>query len=188
MTHIERGFLPAQRQTLFTTISNKPVGPLLKKYTNRRKPDRQIETSIQTHSLSNTNLTCSEESFSEMETVCLLPLLNTSLHYLILPSLHCLLSACWLNQFPDTTYPVSPLSYQLSFSLLLSDHHPLLHDSPLSNTHRWPLNKRLCLVSTLLSTTLMTPLFRTAPRRRTNFTFLPSHSLSPLHSIPHALL
>lgn len=100
------------------------------------------------------------------------------LHSHILPSSHCLLSACWPNQFPDSTFPVSSLFFQLNFSLLLSDSHPLLPDFSLSNTQRWPLNKRLCLVSTLLSTTLMIPVFRTAPRRRTNFTFLPL-ALSP---------
>ncbi len=120
-----------------------------------------------------------------METVYFLPLVNTSPLSLTLPSSH--LSARRLQQFPHSTFSsISPLfptqflinAIWLSLSLSLS----LFVDLSLSNTHRWPLNKRLCSASALLSTTLMIPVFRAAPRRRTNFTFLPSRSLpSPLH-------
>uniref|UniRef100_A0A3Q3IVH1 Uncharacterized protein n=1 Tax=Monopterus albus TaxID=43700 RepID=A0A3Q3IVH1_MONAL len=52
-----------------------------------------------------------------------------------------------LQQFPAFTFYYLLSFFQLNFSLKLT---VTLSWSPsLSNTHRWPLNKRLCLVSAL---------------------------------------
>lgn len=66
---------------------------------------------------------------------------------------------------------------------MLSDCHPVpVSLSPyfsLSDTHRWPLNKRLCSASGLLSTTLMIPVVWSCPKETHKLHFSPL-ALSPL--------